>query len=115
MLTSNAAITASATCVNDQPPALPILCSKARARAEWGDVGNTSFYAICRAHNVTLVRIGARTAVAGEDVARVATALIAASKPPPIDAKALAKRSVAARQARRTSQSIRRGRGTHEP
>ncbi len=80
---------------------LPLLCDKSRARAEWGNVGITKFYELVQEHGVALVKIGAKTAITGEDVARVANAIIAASKPAPIDAKALAKRSVASRQAAR--------------
>ncbi len=94
---------------------LPLLCDKSRAQAEWGNIGTTKFYELIRAHNVSLVRIGSKTAVSGEDVARVASEMIAASNPPPIDARALAKRSVEARQARRLAKPYRGRRGDHAP
>ena len=100
----------------DNPTALPLLCDKARARREWGNVSNTTFYEVCRLHEVEIVRIGAKSTVAGTDVARVAAALIAASKQPPIDAKALAAKSVAARKARALASSRRRRpRGSTDP
>lgn len=89
---------------------MPRLCSIKRARAEWGDCGTTRFYEIVREHNVRLHKIGSKTVVTGEDVNRVADAIIAAARSVPIDAKALASRSVAARLGRRGSRPAQRAR-----
>lgn len=80
------------------PPPLPLLCSIKRACVEWGDCGKTRFYEIAREHGVELMKIGSKTVVAGEDVKRVAEAILAAARNASFDARALAAKSVAARK-----------------
>jgi hypothetical protein len=78
---------------------LPYLCSIKRACIEWGDCGKTRFYEIAREYEVELHKIGSKTVVSGEEVARVAHAILAAArKAAAVDASALATRSVAARR-----------------
>ena len=93
-------MSAEASTAGSAPPPLPRLCSTQRCRAEWGDVGNTKFYDLIREHNVPILKIGGKTVIAGEDVARVADAIIAAGRQASIDARALAAKSVAARRNR---------------
>ncbi|OYX97147.1 MAG: hypothetical protein B7Y80_20740 [Hyphomicrobium sp. 32-62-53] len=85
------------------PAPLPRLCSIRRTCAEWGDCGKTRFYEIAREHGVDLLKIGSKTVVSGEDVGRVADAILSAARKAAIDARALAEKSVAARRERRGS------------
>lgn len=86
-----------AACHRSAPP-LPRLCSIERTCIEWGDCGKTRFYEIVREHGVELLKIGSKTVVAGEDVNRVADAVLAAARKATFDARALAAKSVAARK-----------------
>ena len=80
------------------PVPLPRLCSIKRACLEWGDCGKTRFYEIVDDHGVSLLKIGSKTVVAGEEVNRVADAILATARKATFDARALAAKSVAARK-----------------
>lgn len=85
------------------PVPLPRLCSIKRACVEWGDCGKTRFYEIARNYCVGLLKIGSKTVVSGEDVERVADAILAAARKATFDARALAAKSVAARNRYRSA------------
>ena len=106
MLSQTANINAAAepTCSrNAVSVQLPRLCSIKRACVEWGDCGKTRFYEIVREHGVELLKIGSKTVVTGDDVNRVADAILTVARKATIDARALATKSVAARRQRRTT------------
>jgi hypothetical protein len=87
------------------PVPLPRLCSIKRACVEWGDCGKTRFYEIVREYKVELHKIGRKTVVSGDDVGRVANEILSATRKYALDAKALAKKSVASRRQRHSSAS----------
>lgn len=97
MLSTETTDTATPEPHRSAPPPLPRLCSIKRACVEWGDCGKTRFYEIAREHGVELLKIGSKTVVAGEDVNRVAEAILAVARNASFDARALAAKSVAAR------------------
>ena len=89
-------------------PSAPLLVPIREARRQLGSIGTTAFYAAVKRHEIKLFKIGGRSVVAMTEIERVVGEIVAerpadASDKATAKAKALAKRSVKARKARRGS------------
>lgn len=80
----------------------PLLLSIPAARHQLGGIGTTAFYEAVKRHSIELVRLGGRSLVPTSELERV-VAELRARRPAAANenAKALARRSVASRRARR--------------